>query len=104
MITWQFKLFFLQQVIKDPITFSNIKSVVHFILPTFKSQLQARAYEWSRFRPPIPFDYTHVGFLIIQQLATILNHVDVMLIPGLVTTPREASRLFGSAFTIHSPL
>jgi hypothetical protein len=39
MTTWQFNLFFLQQVIKDPITLSDIKSVVHFILSTFRSRL-----------------------------------------------------------------
>jgi hypothetical protein len=39
MITWQFNLFFLQQVIKDPITLSDVKSVAHFILSTFRSWL-----------------------------------------------------------------
>jgi hypothetical protein len=45
MITWQLNLFFLQQVINDPITLSNVESVVHLILLTFRSQLQARTYE-----------------------------------------------------------
>jgi hypothetical protein len=44
MITWQFNLFFQQQVIKDPITFSDIESVAHFILLAFRSRLQARAH------------------------------------------------------------
>jgi hypothetical protein len=37
MTTWQFNLFFLQQVIKDPITLSDVESVAHFILSTFRS-------------------------------------------------------------------
>jgi hypothetical protein len=44
MITWQFNLFFLHHVIKNPITLSNIKSIAHFILPTCRSRLRARAY------------------------------------------------------------
>jgi hypothetical protein len=36
-VTWQFNLFFLQQVIKDPITLSDVKGVVHFGLLTFRS-------------------------------------------------------------------
>jgi hypothetical protein len=39
MTTWQFNLFFLQQVIKNPITLSNVESVVHFVLSSFRSQL-----------------------------------------------------------------
>jgi hypothetical protein len=39
MTTWQFNLFFLQQVIKNPITLINIKSVVHLILSAFRSLL-----------------------------------------------------------------
>jgi hypothetical protein len=66
MITWQFNLLFLQQVIKDPITFSDVKCVAHFLLPTLRSWLQGRAYEWFRFRPPVPFVYTHDDFLIIR--------------------------------------
>jgi hypothetical protein len=49
MISWQFNLFFLHQVIKDPITLSDIKSIAHFILLTLRSQLQTRAYEWFTF-------------------------------------------------------
>jgi hypothetical protein len=66
MITWQFNLFFLHQVIKDPITFSDIKCEAHFILPTFRSQLQARAYEWFKFGGSIPHGYAHVDFLFIR--------------------------------------
>jgi hypothetical protein len=32
MTTWQFNLFFLQQVIEYPITLSDVESVAHFIL------------------------------------------------------------------------
>jgi hypothetical protein len=64
-ITWQFNLFFLQQVIKDPTTLSDIESVVHLILLTFRSRLLARAYEWFRFGPPTPFGYTHVDLFIV---------------------------------------
>jgi hypothetical protein len=39
MTTWQFNLFFLQQVIKYPITISDVKSVAHFILSAFCSRL-----------------------------------------------------------------
>jgi hypothetical protein len=104
MVTWQFYLFFLQKVIKNPMTLSNIKSVAQFILPTFGSRLLARAYKWFRFRPLIPFGYTHVSLFVVRRLATILNHVNMTLVPRLITTPWEASRLFGSAFTIQSPL
>jgi hypothetical protein len=104
MITWQFDLFFLQQVIKNHITLSDVKGVAHFILPIFRSRFQARAYVWFRFRPPIPFGYTHVGLFIIRRSATILYHVDMTLIPQLITTPRKAPRLFDLAFTIQSPL
>jgi hypothetical protein len=102
-ITWQFNLFLLQQVIKHTITLSNVKSVAYFVLPTFRSRLQARAYKWFRFRCPIPFIYTPVDF-IIRRPTTVLSHVDVMLIPRFITTPREVSRLFGLAFTIQSSL
>jgi hypothetical protein len=104
MITWQFNLFSLQQVIKDPITLSDVECVAHLILPTFRSRLQARSYEWFRFRPPTPFGYTRVGLFVILWLATIFYHVDVTLVPSLVATPRNVSRLFGSAFAIQSPL
>jgi hypothetical protein len=100
MITWQLNLFFLQQVIKDLITFSDVKSVTHLVLPTFRSRLQARAYEWFRFGHPTPFNYTHVDLFVIWRLATILYHVNVMLVPRLVATPKKVSRLFGSAFAI----
>jgi hypothetical protein len=53
MITWQFNLFFLQRVIKDPITLSDIKSVTHLVLSAFRSRLQARSYKWFRFGPQI---------------------------------------------------
>jgi hypothetical protein len=39
MTTWQFNLFFLQQVVKDLITVSNIECVAHFVLLAFRSQL-----------------------------------------------------------------
>jgi hypothetical protein len=32
-------LLFLQQVVKDPITLSNVKHVAHFVLSDFRSQL-----------------------------------------------------------------
>jgi hypothetical protein len=35
-------------------------------LLTFRSWLQARAYKWFRFRPPIPFSYAYVGFFVVQ--------------------------------------
>jgi hypothetical protein len=103
-ITWQFNLFLLQQVIKDHITLSNVKSVAHFILLPFRSRLQARAYEWFRFRPLTLLGYTHVGLFIVRRLATILNHDNVAFVPRLVATPSKVSILFGSAFTIQSPL
>jgi hypothetical protein len=37
MITWQFDLFFLQQVIKNPITLSDVEGVAHLILLIFRS-------------------------------------------------------------------
>jgi hypothetical protein len=49
MITWQFELLFLQQVIKNPITFSDIESKVNLILLIFRSRFYPRADEWSRF-------------------------------------------------------
>jgi hypothetical protein len=104
MITWQFNLFLLQQIVKDPITLNNVESVAHLVLSTFRSQLQARTYEWFRFGPLTPFGYTHVGLFIIRRIATIFNHINVMLIPRLLTTPTKVSRLFGSAFAIQSPL
>jgi hypothetical protein len=39
MTTWQFNLLFLQQVVKDPITLSDIKRVAHLILSAFRSRL-----------------------------------------------------------------
>jgi hypothetical protein len=112
MITWQFNLFFLQQVIEDSITFSDVESVAHLILLTFRSQLQARAYEWFRFGPATLFGYTHVdllgythvGLFVVQRLTIIFYHVDVTLVPRLVATHRKVSRLFDSAFVIQSPL
>jgi hypothetical protein len=63
MNTWQFNLFLLQQVIKDPITLSDVESVVNLILLTFRSRFQARAYEWT---PPTPFGYAEVGLFVSQ--------------------------------------
>jgi hypothetical protein len=83
MITWQFNLFFLQQLIEDPITLSDVKSVAHFVLPTFRSRLQARAYRWFIFQGSIPLGYAHVGFLIIRRLAIILDHVNMTLVSRL---------------------
>jgi hypothetical protein len=57
MITQQFNLFFLQQVIEDPITRSDVESVAHLVLLTFRSRLQARAYECFRFGSSTPFSY-----------------------------------------------
>jgi hypothetical protein len=65
------------------------------VLRISSCRLQAKAYEWFRFGPPIPFGYTHVGLFIVLRLATILYHVDMMLIPRFITIPREAFRLFG---------
>jgi hypothetical protein len=45
MITWQFDLPFLQQLIENPITFSDVERKANLILLTFRSQLLARAYE-----------------------------------------------------------
>jgi hypothetical protein len=39
MISWQFNLFFLQQVIKNPIILSNVKSVAHIVLSAFRGWL-----------------------------------------------------------------
>jgi hypothetical protein len=85
MITWQLNLFLLQQVIKNPITLSDVKRGAHFILLTFRSRIQAREYEWFKFSPPILFSYTHVDLFVVQRLSTILYHVDMTLIPRLVT-------------------
>jgi hypothetical protein len=104
MITWHLNLLFLQRVLKNSITFSDVESIEHFVLPTLRSRLQARAYKWFRFRHPILLSYTHVSFFIIRRLATILDHVDVALISKLITVPSESPRLFGSAFAIQSPL
>jgi hypothetical protein len=65
LITWQSNLFFLQQVMKDPITLSDIESVAYLILLAFRSWLQARAYEWFRFGSPTPFGYTHANLFIV---------------------------------------
>jgi hypothetical protein len=75
-----------------------------YVLSSFRSQLQSRAYEWFRFGPPTPFRYTHIGLFVIQRLATILNYINMTLVFRLFTTPRKVSRFFGSAFTIQSPL
>jgi hypothetical protein len=37
--TWQFNLLFLQHVVKDPITLSNVKCVAYFILSAFRGWL-----------------------------------------------------------------
>jgi hypothetical protein len=37
MTTWQFNLLFLQQVVKDHITLSDIKRVSHLVLLAFRS-------------------------------------------------------------------
>jgi hypothetical protein len=39
MTTWQFNLLFLQQVVKYPITLSDIEHLVHFVLSAFRSWL-----------------------------------------------------------------
>jgi hypothetical protein len=39
MTTCQFNLLFLQQVVKDPITLSNIERVVYLVLLAFRSWL-----------------------------------------------------------------
>jgi hypothetical protein len=100
MTTREFNLFFLQQVIKYPITLSDVECVVHFILSAFRSRLQARAYEWFRFRSPTPFSYTHVGLFVVRRLATTLDRINMALIPRLTTSPMEAPRLFDSAFAV----
>jgi hypothetical protein len=104
MTTWQFDLFFLQQVIKNPIALSNIKCAAHLILPAFRSWLKARAYEWFRFRPITPFSYAHIGLLIVHRLATILDRIDMTLIPRFIARHGEAPRLFGSTFIVQSLL
>jgi hypothetical protein len=37
--TWQFNLLFLLQVVKDPITLSNVKCVAYFILSALRGRL-----------------------------------------------------------------
>jgi hypothetical protein len=37
MTTWQFNLFFLQQVFKYPITLSNVECVEHFVLSALEA-------------------------------------------------------------------
>jgi hypothetical protein len=37
---------------------------------------------------------------LVHRLATMLNHINVMFVPSLFTTPRKDSRLFGLAFSI----
>jgi hypothetical protein len=39
MTSWQFNLLFLQQVVKDPITLSDIEHVAYIVLSDFRSQL-----------------------------------------------------------------
>jgi hypothetical protein len=39
MTTWQFNLVFLQQVVKDTITLSDIECVAHFVLSAFRNRL-----------------------------------------------------------------
>jgi hypothetical protein len=39
MTTSQFNLLFLHQVVKDPITLSNIKHIAYFVLSSFKNRL-----------------------------------------------------------------
>jgi hypothetical protein len=104
MTTCQFNLFFLQQVIKYPITLSNVKCGAHFILSAFRSWLQARVYELFRFRSPTPFGYTHVDLFVVRRLATILDRINVALIPRLIASPSEPPRLFGLVFIIQSLL
>jgi hypothetical protein len=38
-ITWQFNLLFLQQVVKDHITLSDIECVAYFVLSAFRGWL-----------------------------------------------------------------
>jgi hypothetical protein len=38
--TWQFNLLFLQQVVKNPITLSDIKCVAHFILSVLEASFK----------------------------------------------------------------
>jgi hypothetical protein len=104
MITWQFDLLFLQQIIENPNTFSDVESKVKLVLPIFRSWLPARAYEWFGFWGPTPLDYAHIGFLVIRWLDSIFDHVDGTLVSRLITTPSGTPRFFGSAFTIQSPL
>jgi hypothetical protein len=40
MTTWQFNLFFLQQVIKNPITLSNIEHEAHLILSLLEASFK----------------------------------------------------------------
>jgi hypothetical protein len=37
--TWQFNLLFLQPVVKDPITLSDIECAAYFVLLVFRSRL-----------------------------------------------------------------
>jgi hypothetical protein len=46
----------------------------------------------------------HIGIFIIRWLTTILDRINVVLIPRVISSPREAPILFGSAFAVQSPL
>jgi hypothetical protein len=45
---------------------------------------------------------THVGLFIIWRLATILNRINMALVPRLIANPRKAPRLLGSSFAVQS--
>jgi hypothetical protein len=42
--------------------------------------------------------------LVVRLLSTVLDRINVALIPRLITTPREAPRLFDSTFIVQSAL
>jgi hypothetical protein len=86
------------------VAFGCFYGLLFSFLSAFRSRHKARAYKWFRFRPPTPFSYANISLFVIRRHATILDRIDMMLIPRFTARPRKVSRLFGSAFTVQSPL
>jgi hypothetical protein len=65
MTTWQFNLFFLQQVIKYPITLSDVECVAHFVLSTLEADFKLEHINGLDLDLPTPFCYTHIGLFVV---------------------------------------
>jgi hypothetical protein len=93
MITWQFDLLLLQQV---------IEILSHLVTLKVKRNSSCRLLE-------VGFKLEHTNGLDFEAqlhsaIHSIFDHVEGTLVSRLITAPTETPRFFASAFTIQGPL